>query len=345
MAGAVWSGGGVPDGDPFGEVVACAPPMRACVALAERAATCDIAVLLTGESGTGKDVFARAIHAASRRAPQGFVAINCAAIPEALLESELFGHRRGAFTGAVGDKPGLVDAAAGGTLFLDEVADLPLALQAKLLRLLQEGTYLPLGAIRHRTADVRVIAATNAEVRARVRAGAFRADLYYRLAAFPIHLPPLRARPADVRPLATRFLATYAARAGRPNLLLGEDALGVLARRSWPGNVRELEHAIARAVVVATGAAVRPEDLASPDEVDESPSESAATLGCLPAEGINLPALVRGLVVEALARSGGNLSAAARLLGISRAALRYRVRKYGIAYGASRPPSGASGPS
>jgi transcriptional regulator with GAF, ATPase, and Fis domain len=338
---------GVRLGEAFGDVVACAPVMRARLLLAARAATSDITVLLTGESGTGKDVVARAIHRASRRAARAFVALNCAALPETLVESELFGYCRGAFTGASSDKPGLVDAAGGGTLFLDEIGDLPLPLQAKLLRLLQERVYLPLGARRSRTADVRMIAATNVGLRRRVEAGAFRGDLYYRLAAFPIHLPPLRERAADLRPLADRFLARYAARVGRPDMAFGRDALAVLASRAWPGNVRELEHAIARAVIVARGPEVRPEDLAAADDDDDPTAAVAPASGThweLPPDGIDLPAVVRRLVADALARTGGNLSAAARLLRVSRPALRYRVRKYGLRIGSSRPSRGASAP-
>jgi len=340
--------GGRPEEDAFADVVACAPAMRARLELAARAAASDITVLLTGESGTGKDVVARAIHAASPRRARPFVALNCAAIPETLVESELFGYCRGAFTGASTDRPGLVDAACGGTLFLDEIGDLPLALQAKLLRLLQERVYLPLGGRRPRTADVRVIAATNVGLRRRVDAGAFRADLYYRLAAFPIHLPPLRERAADLRPLAERFLAVYAARSGRPGIRLGADALAALAAHPWPGNVRQLEHAIARAVIVARGAELRPEDLVALDDGDDpsagATASSAAPWG-LPPDGIDLPAVVRDLVAQALARTGGNLSAAARLLRLSRPALRYRVRKYRLTGGSSRPADGASGPS
>jgi transcriptional regulator with PAS, ATPase and Fis domain len=318
--------------------------MRSRLALAARAATSDITVLLTGESGTGKEVVARAIHGASPRASRPFVALNCAALPDTLVESELFGYCRGAFTGASHDKPGLVDAAAGGTLFLDEVADLPLGLQAKLLRLLQERAYLPLGGRHPRAADVRVIAATNVGLRARVESGSFRADLYYRLAAFPIRLPPLRDRPADVRPLAERFLARYAGRAGRQDLTFGPDALAALASRPWPGNVRELEHTIARAVLVAAGPEVHAEDLAPADEGDDGAAAPAATPWRLPAAGVDLPAALRAVVAEALARTGGNLSAAARLLGLSRPALRYRVRKYRLGGGASGSPRGASGP-
>jgi transcriptional regulator with PAS, ATPase and Fis domain len=339
---------GVRLGEAFGDIVACAPVMRARLLLAARAATSDITVLLTGESGTGKDVVARAIHAASPRRRCPFVALNCAAIPDALVESELFGYCRGAFTGASTDKPGLVDTACGGTLFLDEIGDLPLALQAKLLRLLQERVYLPLGARRSRTADVRVIAATNAGLRRRIEAGAFRADLYYRLAAFPIHLPPLRERAEDLRPLAERFLSLYAARSGRADVAFGADALAALASRAWPGNVRELEHTIARAVIVARGPEVRPEDLASPDEVHDPSAGVAGSSAMpwrLPPEGVDLPAVVRRLVGEALVRTGGNLSAAARLLRLSRAALRYRVRKYRLTSGSSHPTGGASGPS
>jgi transcriptional regulator with PAS, ATPase and Fis domain len=318
-------------------IVARSAVMRARLALAARAAASDVTVLVTGESGTGKELLARAIHAGSAAAARSLVAVNCAAIPEALLESELFGYRRGAFTGAHGDKPGLVAAAAGGTLFLDEVAELPLVLQGKLLRFLQDGSYFPLGAVRPLAARVRVVAATNADLRRRVAAGAFRPDLYYRLAVLPIHVPPLRERPEDIAPLVRHLLARLH-RPGAPAIELSPAALAYLEAQPWPGNVRELENAVARALVVCSGRVLTVDDFR--DAAGAPPPADGADW-TLPAGGVDLPRLVRDLVATALERTHGNLSAAARLLGLSRPALRYRVKKYRLERG--RGPRAATG--
>ena len=241
-------------GDPV-TLVTRSDAMRRRLALAMRAATGDIPVLLTGESGTGKELLARAIHAASRRSDRPFVAVNCAAIPDGLLESELFGYRRGAFTGAVADKPGLLMAAHGGTLLLDEVADMPAPLQAKLLRVLEDGRCPRLGDVRSVTLDVRIVSATNAVLEDRVRAGTFRQDLYYRLAAFRIHIPALRERPEDVETLARHFIEREAERLGRPIPVLTDEALDALrTRRSLLTSCRKghLDHRGAAVPVITT---------------------------------------------------------------------------------------------
>ena len=246
--------------DPSG-LVGDSEPMRRVLELVRKVAATDATVLVLGESGTGKELVARALHAGSPRAAGPFVTISCAAIPEALLESELFGHERGAFTGAVRRKLGRFELADGGTLFLDEVGELPPAMQVKLLRVLQERRFERVGGEETVVADVRLVSATNRDLGAMVKAGAFREDLYYRLAVVPLTLPPLRDRPGDVRALCDHFLVKLAPRAGRRVLTLSPGALALLERHRWPGNVRELENALAQALVFADGEVIQPEDL------------------------------------------------------------------------------------
>jgi sigma-54-dependent transcriptional regulator len=236
-----------------GSVVGESPPFKAALRLAERAAASSIATLLLGETGTGKDVFANAIHRLSARRIRPFVAQNCAALPETLLESELFGHRKGAFSGALADKKGLVHEANGGTLFLDEIGDMPLALQAKILRLLEEGAIRRLGDTKQETVDVRIIAATNADLPRKIAEGSFREDLYYRLSVFPIAIPPLRERPSDIPLLIEFFLGRIAHAQGRPAFSLTPRALEALCRWRYPGNVRELRNMAERAALLVDG--------------------------------------------------------------------------------------------
>jgi DNA-binding NtrC family response regulator len=302
-------------------LVAESPAMRAALDLVARVAEHRTTVLITGESGTGKELIARAIHRASPRAVAGFVAVNCAAIPESLLESELFGHVRGAFTGATGDKIGLFEQAEGGTLLLDEIGELPLPLQAKLLRALQDGEIRRVGDQRSRRVDVRVLAATARDLAAEAAAGQFREDLYYRLNVITIHLPPLRERPEDIAPLARYFAA------GR-KVVLSPAALAWLERQPWRGNVRELEHAIERAAVLTEKAVLEPADLtpvASPRRVAE-----AAAVG----DDATLREVVeqaeREAIVRALAACGGNRRTAAKHLGVSLRTLFYKMERYRI---------------
>ena len=297
------------------------PRTRAVFALARRVAPTAATVLIGGPSGAGKEVLAREIHRLSRRAAGPFVAINCAALPEAMLEALLFGHERGAFTGATGAAPGLVRAADGGTLFLDEVGELPLPLQAKLLRVLQEREVLPLGALRPVAVDVRVVAATNRDLEAAVASGRFRDDLYWRLAVFPLQLPPLAERPGDILPLARHLLARCGAAAG-----LTACAEAALTAHAWPGNVRELANVLERAAILADGAAVSALHLglpARPAAMPAGASEGAAGAGSV---------LVRALrtreaeeIRAALELAGGRRTAAARHLGISERTLRYKL--------------------
>ncbi|HET9554205.1 MAG TPA: sigma-54 dependent transcriptional regulator [Anaeromyxobacteraceae bacterium] len=314
-----------------GGIVAAAEPMRAVLRQLGKVAPQKTTVLLTGESGTGKELVARALHDLSPRAGLPFVAVNCGAIPEALLESELFGHARGAFTDAVRAKKGLVAEADGGTLFLDEIGELPLPLQVKLLRVLQEEEVRPVGENRAVRVDVRVVAATARDLAAAVAEGLFREDLYWRLNVVGVRLPPLRERPEDVEPLARHFLARLGAlRPELPPLELAPEALLALRAHRWPGNVRELQHALERAVVLAEGAVIGEEDL---PETVRAPPRTAAPLP--PAgEDLSVKRAIRAveerLIRAALARTGGNKSRAAELLDLSYRALLYKIKDYGV---------------
>jgi two-component system response regulator FlrC len=287
-------------------------------------------VLLTGESGTGKEVIARFIHHASRRSHGPFIAINCAALPDQLLESELFGHERGAFTGAVAAKPGRIEQANGGVLFLDEVGEMAPSVQAKLLRVLEEREYMRLGSTRALRADIRVIAATNRDLHTAITRGEFREDLYYRLGVFEIALPPLRERVEDILPLANSFLVEIGETVGRPAAGIAQDAKDQLLAYAWPGNVRELRNAIERAVILADGGHIRSEHL----PVTAPKPAAAAAPGQIPERlppgGVNLDSIERALVIKALAQARHNKTKAAKLLGLTRAQLYSRIEKYGL---------------
>src|SRR4051812_5338151 len=302
-------------------LVAVSAAMRQALALVARVAEQNTTVLITGESGTGKEVIARAIHRASPRATKAFIGINCAAIPEALLESELFGHVRGAFTGASADKTGLFEAANGGTLLLDEIGELPVGLQAKLLRVLQESEIRRVGDQKTRKVDVRVLAATARDLDAESRAGRFREDLFYRLNVVAIELPPLRERREDIAPLARLFAARLATRFARP-LSLNDGALAWLEEQEWPGNVRELENAIERAAVLSNKETLDPADFADPPRTTHH-----APVGTL-SEAVE--AAERQAISAALAAVGGNRREAAKSLGVSLRTLFYKIERYGI---------------
>lgn len=299
--------------------------------LVGRVASSDSTVLVRGESGTGKELIARAIHDHSARARGPFIAVNCAAIPEALLESELFGHEKGAFTGAVARKPGRFELARGGTLFLDEIGDLPLAMQAKLLRVLQERRYERVGGTETLTADVRIIAATNRDLESAVQQEGFRSDLYYRLNVVSITLPPLRERRADIVPLAEHFLARQAARTGAAVAGLAEDAVLALQQYDFPGNVRELENIIERAVLLAGGRVItRVQLVFSPTTAttgDGSPDVLPAWLSALTLHEA-VGAVERALIVAVLRDCGGNKTDAARRLGIQRRLLYAKMAEW-----------------
>ncbi|HXH41433.1 MAG TPA: sigma-54 dependent transcriptional regulator, partial [Thermoanaerobaculia bacterium] len=296
----------------------------------------DATILLTGESGTGKEVLAHAIHANSLRKGNRFVAINCAALPAELLESELFGHVRGAFTGAVRDRVGRVELAAGGTLFLDEIGDLPLQLQVKILRFLQEKTFERVGDSHTRKADVRIIAATNVELRRAIVEGRFRDDLYYRLRVVPIEIPPLRARREDIEPLARFLLVRVAGQHGR-ELRFSSDAIRALLRYSWPGNVRELENAIEYAVAVGRGQTIQPEDL--PQEILEPARSFAASLATASLGrndlGVAAPGSEAEQIRAALEKNHWNRETTARALGMGRTTLWRKMRECGLGGGVS----------
>jgi two-component system response regulator AtoC len=311
-------------------IVAASPAMRAALDVVCKVAPHTTTVLITGPSGTGKEVLARELHRLSPRADRAFVAVNCAAIPEALLESELFGHMRGAFTGAVGDRRGLFEEASGGTLLLDEIGELPAALQAKLLRALQDGEIRRVGDRGVRRVDARVIAATARDLEAEAAAGRFRQDLFYRLNVIAIKLPPLVERPEDVRPLVTTLLARHCARLGTPVPEVEPAAMRALLDYDWPGNARELSNALERAMVLVQGGRIRREDL--PPSVLGGPAPAGAT----DVEGADLTLKRRqGRVEEesiraALQRAGGNRREAAALLGISVRTLFYKLKQLGI---------------
>ena len=301
--------------------------------------------LIYGESGTGKELIARAIHYNSPRAARPFHAINCAAIPEPLLESELFGHEKGAFTGAVARKTGLFEEASSSTLFLDEVGDLGVAMQAKILRALQEKEIRRVGGTASIPADVRIIAATNKNLTRLMREEKFREDLYYRLNVLTIFLPPLRERTTDIPRLVDHFVGRHAAVAGKRIRGMDDRALAALMKYHWPGNVRQLESAIERAVLLAEGSKIVLEDL--PQEVRQKPEVGALAIE-IPGTGLSFEALERDLLEQAL-RKGNSISAAARLLGMTRRTLQYRLKKFGLTPAATSGEhatgQGAPGPS
>lgn len=306
----------------FSRLVGTSDEMKQVFDIVRRVAASEATILIGGESGTGKELVSRAIHHASERGQGPFVPVNCAAIPGELLESELFGHTRGSFTGAVKDRKGKFEIADGGTIFLDEVGELPLELQPKLLRVLQEREIEPVGGSTRRV-DVRVLAATNRDLEAAVSEGTFREDLYYRLAVIPLNLPPLRARRGDMPVLVRHFLKKH----GGEELKVSEEAMRRLCAWDWPGNVRELENAIERMVILRRGETLEERDL--PPKMMSKGSRSTSVLN-LPDEGYPLEDLEREAVVEALRRNNWNQTQAAAFLRIPRHILVYRMEKYGI---------------
>jgi len=312
----------------FDNIIGRSPAMREIFAAIDRVAPTRATVLLAGESGVGKDLIARAIHFHSPRCERPFVKINCSAIPENLMESELFGYEKGAFTGANTAKPGKFEQADTGTVFLDEIGDVPASVQVKLLRILQEREFERLGSSKTRHIDVRVIAATNADLRAALEQGTFREDLYYRLNVVPLNIPPLRERKEDIPFLAEQFVKRLAPANGSPVESITDAAIQRLMSYHWPGNVRELENVIERSLVLCTGTVLDAPDI----RLDTSPraarQEQAGTYS-LP-EGMTLDEFEQAIIREALQRAQGNKSQAARLLGLTRNALRYRLTQMGI---------------
>jgi transcriptional regulator with PAS, ATPase and Fis domain len=314
---------------PSTKIVGTSPQITEVLALIEHASKSRVTVLITGETGTGKELLAREIHEKNSIREAPFVAVNCAAFPESLLESELFGHQRGAFTGANRDKSGLFEAADGGTLFLDEIGETTRPFQAKLLRVLQEREVRPIGSSRTRRVDVRVIAATNRNLRREASDAQFRPDLYYRLAVFPIHVPPLRERPADILPLADHFLSRYAKRDTRPDALLSADSRRLLQSYGWPGNVRELENEIQRALTVSEpGSELTPEQFSARLFEVLEPVQAVVQPGDSLRE--TLARVEAWLIRHALEVNSGRRARTAQILGITREGLYKKMKRYGI---------------
>ena len=307
-------------------IVARSPKMQEVLATVERVAPTNSTVLLGGESGVGKDLIARAIHEKSRRASGPFLKINSTAFPENLLESELFGFEKGAFTGAVASKPGKFELADKGTLFLDEIGDVPPVTQVKLLRVLQEREFERLGGTRTVKVDVRLIAATNKDLRQALEQGTFREDLYYRLNVVPIDIAPLRERKEDIPDLVNLFISRFTGESRKPVEGITPDAMQSLVNYHWPGNVRELQNIVERACALAKSSVLGPSDI----HLDVRPAKNANSPGGFLPDGMTLEQWEDEMVQEALRRANGNKSQAARLLGLSRNALRYRLSKIGI---------------
>ena len=334
----------VQDGFRAGDVVGKSPAMQRVMNLVQRVANAPSSVLVTGESGTGKELIARALHQSGERADKPFIGINCAALPEALLESELFGHEKGAFTGAVSKKEGLLRAAGAGTLFLDEVGELPLTLQVKLLRVLQQRTVRPVGSNEEFAFHCRVITATNRDLTQEIREGRFREDLYYRINVINLQLPPLRERPEDIALLAKHFLDKHAAVQDK-QLEFSPEAMRWLASRDYRGNVRELENLVERAVTLALGhrvelADIDPEQGSSVDAVRTQPIE-------LPDQGFDIDShladLERRILIAALDKAHGVRTDAAKLLGTTFRSMRYRLAKYGLGDESDEPTENGEG--
>ena len=325
-------------------IVGESPALLRALEIARKVAPARSSVLITGETGTGKELIAGAIHAMSPRRDGEFVPVNCAAIPDTLLESELFGHERGAFTGAARRRMGRFERAHGGTLFLDEIGDMSLATQAKILRVLQDGRLERLGGEEAVEVDVRVVAATHRDLVERVREGTFREDLYYRLNVVTIRLPPLRERGDDVILLARHFARTLCADLKRPPMDFGDDALEALRRHTWPGNVRELRNAVERAVILAETDRIGAQDLGIEAAAGPRPPgewEGKDFRFCFPPQGVSLEAAERELLLAALRRAHWVQKEAARLLGITKRAIHYKIEKHGITHPSwtkNRPP-------
>ena len=309
--------------DPFDGIVGDSKQLQVIIQQAHRVAGTQASVLVTGESGTGKELIAEAIHAASHRAQGPFVAVNLGGVPESLFESELFGHKAGAFTDARSDRKGRFELAAGGTLFLDEIGDLAQAAQVKLLRVLQERQYERLGESQSRPTDVRIICATSRNLESMVTAGSFREDLLYRINLIHLHLPPLRERRGDILPLAKHFLSSARRRYGRPQLMLAPEAESWLRQQNFPGNIRQLQNLIERTAILS------PVDTLTAEQLKRQSGGPGTTTNFAPS-GITLEQMEIKMIRTALARNEGEITATARELGLTRAALYRRIEKYGL---------------
>ena len=324
------------------DIIGRTPPMRGVFDLVEKIADSPTTVLVTGESGTGKELVARALHQQSPRADQPFIQVNCGAIPENLFESELFGHERGAFTGAVTSRPGRFELAHGGTLFLDEIGELPRDMQVKLLRVLQERTFERVGGVRSIQVDVRLVAATNRDLATEVKAGRFREDLYYRLNVVPVKLPPLRDRPDDIPLLVEHFVARFNKRLGREVHGVSPEATAAMMAHPWPGNIRELENLIERAVLLAEQPLIGLSAMPGLEGVAAAPAppEDIEDMGLKAYVRAYTAKLERARIRRVLAAEGGNVTRAARRLEISRKSLQMKMKEYGL----RDEPDGPRGP-
>ena len=316
-------------GKPFGGILGVSPAISRALAMAERISHSESTALILGESGVGKDLMARAIHAASPRGCGPFVTINCAALPESLLESELFGHKKGSFTGAIRDKEGLFQVASGGTLFLDEIGNVSLGIQAKLLRVIEDHIVTPVGETKPSEVDVRLIAATNADLEGEVKAGRFRHDLYYRLNVISLVIPPLRERREDIPMLAEYFLGRAAERLRAEPKRLAPSALERLLAYDWPGNIRELENSLERAVVFAKSSVIGPEEFADKLTGPLSPTAQQVVTEAEPASP-TLASIERAYIFYVMNQSAGNKTKAAKLLGIDASTLYRKLERYGL---------------
>ncbi|MGR9086662.1 MAG: sigma-54 interaction domain-containing protein [Gammaproteobacteria bacterium] len=312
----------------FSSIIGQSPALDSLIRSARIAAATDVTILLKGETGTGKEVLASAIQKASARSDRAYITLNCAALPESLIESELFGHRKGAFTGATATTQGLLQAADGGTLFLDEINSLPLSIQAKLLRFLDSGECLAVGDTKPYKVNVRVIAATNADLSQQVAAGQFRQDLFFRLNVVPLDLPPLSQRSEDIELLLNHFLKLFEKTYDIAPPQFSKLAIKMLKAYHWPGNVRELRNVCERLCILLAGKTIEPENL--PIELSQIRNAPKASGFTLPESGLQLDSLEADLIHQALNRTQGNRSKSARLLGLTRDTLLYRMQKYGF---------------
>ena len=312
----------------FKTIIGHSPSLESIIRSAKMVAATDVTVLIKGETGTGKELFANAIQKESSRANKPFISLNCAALSESLIESELFGHKKGAFTGAATNKVGLFESADGGTVFLDEINSLPMSIQAKLLRFLESGECLAVGDTKPYYVNVRIIAATNADLNQQVKAGEFRRDLYYRLDVVPLELPPLSKRLEDIEHLIKHFMAIVKETHGIEPPTISKSALSVLKSHSWPGNIRELRNLCERLSILLAGKVIEPDNL--PAELLGYTGSELPPNFTLPHDGLNLEALEADLIQQALERTRGNQSKSAKLLGLTRDTLLYRMNKYGF---------------
>ncbi len=313
----------------FSHIIGKSPALESVVRSAQMIAFSDVGILIKGPTGTGKEILASAIQQSGPRAEQPFIKINCAALPEGIIESELFGHKKGAFTGADNDKHGLLQAAHNGTLFLDEIDSLAVSVQAKLLRFLETGECLAVGSTQASNFDVRIIAATNSDLDQKIADGVFRSDLYFRLNIVPLELPALNQRTEDIDDLCAFYLKKFASQYGVQSAKFSKLSLKQLRSYSWPGNIRELRNLCERVSVLLPGKTLEPENLPKEFVSQLNPKQSH-TISTLPEDGISLDALEADLIHQALTRTNGNRSKSARLLGISRDTLLYRIQKHAL---------------